>query len=101
MDIVGKIILQEYWESDKAAEKPLRKWITVTQQAIWSCFSDVRRTFNHADYYKKGNKKYVIFNIGGNKYRLITAIRYKRKMVVVVIALTHTEYDKGKWKGKL
>ena len=101
MDIVGKLILQEFWESDKKAKKPLDRWIEVTELAIWNCFGDVRKTFNHADSYKENEKKYVIFNIAGNKYRLITSIKYGRKLVVVAIVMSHEEYDREKWKGKL
>lgn len=100
MNIVGKLILQRFWESNKKAKKPLERWIEVTELAIWSCFSDVRKTFNHADSYKQNGKKYIIFNIAGNNYRLITSIKYGQ-LVVVAIVMTHKEYDLGKWKDKL
>lgn len=93
--------MQQFWQSHKKAEKPLRRWIKVTENTTWNCFNDVRKTFNHADSYKQGGKKYVIFNVGGNKYRLITAIRYGKKLVVVAVALTHGQYDTNRWKAKL
>ncbi len=101
MDIVGKLILQEFGKSDKKAQKPLKRWLKVTELAIWNCFSDVRRTFNHADSYKQNVRKYVIFNIAGNNYRLITSIKYGKKIVIVAIVMTHEEYDREKWKDKL
>lgn len=42
--------------------------------------------------------RYVVFNIGGNKYRLITAVHFNRGKVYVRAVLTHAEYDSGKWK---
>ncbi len=101
MDIVGKLILQEFWGSDKKAKKPLERWIEVTELAIWNSFSDVKKTFNHADSYKQSGHKYVIFNVAGNKYRLITSIKYGKKLVIVAIVMTHKEYDREKWKDKL
>ena len=57
-------------------------------------FSEVRAVFPNAD--KVGNV--TVFNIGGNKARLIAAIHYNRKRVYIRAVLTHQEYDKSKWK---
>ena len=59
-------------------------------------YSELRQVFPSAD--KVG--KLTIFNIGGNKYRLIVAIHYNREIVYIRDILTHNEYDKGKWKDK-
>jgi len=60
----------------------------------FSTFADIRRSFGSAD--KVG--KFTVFDIGGNKYRLIAAIHYNRKKAYIRHVLTHTEYDRGKWK---
>ena len=59
--------------------------------------SSVRKTFNSADSYKE----LVIFNIAGSKYRLITKVEYRLKIVFVGKIMPHAEYSKDKWKGEL
>jgi len=56
-------------------------------------FAELRRVFSSADQVGK----FTIFNIGGNKYRLIAAIHYNRKKVYIRHILTHAEYDLGRW----
>lgn len=57
-------------------------------------FAEIRRSFGTAD--KVG--KFTVFDIGGNKYRLIAAIHCNRKKVYIRHVLAHAEYDRGKWK---
>ncbi len=57
-------------------------------------FADLRNTFGSAD--QVGNL--TVFNIGGNKLRLIAAIHYNRRIIYIRAVLTHQEYDEGKWK---
>ncbi len=64
------------------------------------CFSDInnlRETFASADYVDG----LTVFNIGGNKYRLIVTIHYNRHKVYIRNILTHEEYDRGDWKQKV
>ena len=56
----------------------------------------MRATFNTADMVGR----FVVFNVGGNKYRLITVIHYDRAKVYIRHALTHAEYGEGKWKDE-
>jgi len=63
---------------------------------------DVRKTFPAADAVRVANGRVVtVFNIGGNHYRLITAIKYQWGIVYVLMFLTHAEYDKDLWKQRL
>lgn len=57
-------------------------------------FADIKRLFGSAD--KVG--KFTVFDIGGNKYRLVTAIHYNRKKVYIRHVLTHADYDRENWK---
>jgi len=57
-------------------------------------FIDLKRLFGSADYVKP----YVVFNIGGNKYRLIGLVDYELGMVSIEHVLTHAEYDRGRWR---
>ena len=46
----------------------------------------------------QNTKGVVVFDVGGNKYRLVTTVNYQERIVVIDFALTHPEYDQGKWK---
>jgi mRNA interferase HigB len=71
----------------------------VVKVASWQCFDDVRKTFRGADQIRvKSGRKMVVFNIGGNDYRLIAAIHYDRQKLFALRFMTHAEYDDNKWK---
>jgi mRNA interferase HigB len=84
------------------AERPLAAWVRVTEGATWRHIMDVRRDFPGADAVKVNSGNVcIVFNIGGNKWRLITLIDYTEQIVVVGDVLTHAEYDKEQWKRRL
>jgi len=95
--------LVEFWEKPKyrRAKKPLTKWYAVAEKARWYKFADVRQTDASADSVKTKQSKVVVFNVGGNKYRIITAIHYNNAKVYILRVLDHKEYDKGHWKEEL
>jgi mRNA interferase HigB len=74
---------------------PLRVWLKITKRAKWQSLADTRKDFPHADLVGVC----TVFNIKGNDYRLITKIYYENQKVLVRFVLTHSEYDKGKWKN--
>lgn len=76
-------------------EPALDAWFRITRRALWLSLSDVRETFANAD----GVEKWTIFNIKGNKYRLVTEINYRFHRIYIRQVLTHAEYDRGKWKS--
>jgi mRNA interferase HigB len=91
--------LREFWEQHPDAEKPLRNWFKTARKARWNNLQDVRRTYPHADgLATAGGETITVFNIGGNKYRLMTRIRYDYQLINVRAILTHAEYDRSKWK---
>ena len=96
MHIISKKMLREFWAEHPRAKSPLDAWYQVTKHAEWESFPDVRATFNTAD----AVGRFVVFDIGGNKYRLITVIHYDRGKVYIRHVLTHAEYDEGKWKDE-
>jgi mRNA interferase HigB len=69
-------------------------WHTVVRHAEWETFADVRASYPSADQVGR----FTVFNIGGNKYRLIAVIHFNRAKVYVRHVLTHAEYDRGNWK---
>ena len=93
MRIISKRRLREFWLKNPEAQLPLELWYEVVKGADWSNFADVRNSFRHADVYKDC----VIFDIGGNKYRLTVKVRYRIKRVYVRFVMTHREYDKNRW----
>ncbi|HMC66075.1 MAG TPA: type II toxin-antitoxin system HigB family toxin [Gemmataceae bacterium] len=94
MHVISRKRLRQFWELHPAAEEPLRAWHQAARREIWQNFAEVRVRFPHAD--RVG--RFTVFNIGGNKYRLVTVIHHNRGKVFVRQVLTHKEYDLGKWK---
>ncbi|MEI8374943.1 MAG: type II toxin-antitoxin system HigB family toxin [Planctomycetota bacterium] len=102
MRIIKRLMLAEYWERNPQARVGLLYWHELARKAHWTCIQDVRATFPHADAVMVASgRSVVVFNIAGNKYRLITAIHYNRRLVFTLIVLTHSEYGKGRWKDVL
>ena len=95
MHVISEKKLREFWTEHPDAEEPLRAWHRTAEHAEWEKFSDVRGVYARADQVGK----FTVYNIGGNKYRLITAIHFNRAKVYVRHVLTHSEYDEGKWKS--
>jgi len=91
--------LREFWMWHGDAEGPLRQWYKTALAADWKSLRDVRRTYPHADGVRGDQgDALTVFNVGGNKYRLIARIRYAYQLVNVRYVLTHAEYDEGRWK---
>lgn len=98
MRVISKSRLREFWKrpGHQDVEHPLRAWYThVSHKTVsWRNWGDVRSVFGNVDLV--GNC--VVFNIGGNKYRLIVRILYPSRKVFILKVLTHREYDNGRWK---
>lgn len=90
MRIVSKRTLREFWERYPQAQEPLTAWYKNAKQAAWRNFAEVRADYNSADY----SAPLTIFDIGGNKYRLIVAIHYNTEMIFIRDVFTHAEYDR-------
>lgn len=102
MRIISIRTLREFWQRHPDAQTPLKDWFRATEAAGWRNFMDVRQTFGSADTAKVDSGNTVtIFDIGGNKYRLIAAIHYNAGVLYALMVLTHKEYDTNKWKGQL
>ena len=94
MHIISRKALRQFWEQHSDSKQALVRWFKIVRHADFQDFSELRSTFPSAD--KVG--QWIMFNIGGNKYRLITAIHFNRDKVYIRHVLTHQEYDKGSWK---
>jgi mRNA interferase HigB len=90
MQVVALRTLKLFWARHPQAETPLRTWHSIVSAAEWAGPSDVRTQFSSADFVADNR---VIFNIGGNKFRLIAHVSYEYKAVLVKFIGTHAEYD--------
>ena len=89
MVVIAFSRLRDFWQTYPDAETSLRVWYKATLAADWASFADVRATFQNASLV--GNC--VVFNVAGNKYRLVTRVRYSIRTVFVLRIMTHAEYD--------
>jgi mRNA interferase HigB len=94
MHIISRKALQAFWEQHRDSRAPLIRWYRIVQQTSFASFNDLKRTFPSADLVDD----LVVFNIGGNKYRLIASIHFNRGKVYIRHVLTHQEYDRGQWR---
>jgi mRNA interferase HigB len=72
----------------------LSAWYSVAKKAKWQNLAEVKQVYPSADLVGR----YTVFNIKGNKYRLIARIVYRSQTLFVVAVMTHEEYDLGQWK---
>lgn len=90
MRIISFSAIREYVRKHADVDIALRDWYKKTEKANWSCFADLKQTFNSVDYV--GNDRYV-FNIKGNDYRLVAMVFFATKKVFIRFIGTHREYD--------
>ena len=91
MHVISRRPLREFGEKHPDAKTALNAWFAEASRAEWSSFADIKAAYRSADVIA-GNR--VIFNIGGNKYRLVVKIAYKCRTVFVRFIGTHAEYDR-------
>ena len=90
MRIISKKKIREYCEVNAQADLPLLEWYLKMQVANPCHLNDLKKIFNSVDYVHG----YTIFNIGGNNYRLITAIHYNMQLCFIRTIWTHSDYSK-------
>ena len=93
MRIVSQRKLREFYENAEYADAkvPLERWYHIVSAAHWSGFADMKRDFGTVD--SVGNQHYV-FNIGGNKFRLVVVVKFVMGYVFIRFVGTHKQYDK-------
>lgn len=90
MHIISKKTLKDYWEKEPVVKTALEAWHAEAKNAEWSSPADVKAHYGTASVLKDGR---VVFNICGNKYRLVVWINYHYFTVYVRFVGTHKEYD--------
>jgi mRNA interferase HigB len=91
VQIIARRTLRDFWERHPRAETPLKLWFATVSRASWTSPADVRAQFNSADFV--GDNR-VIFDVGGNKYRVVAHVAYPFGRVLIKFVGTHVEYDK-------
>ena len=91
MVIISKAILTEFGVENSDSVEALNRWYELVKQSNWNNLNDIKKSFNNIDYV--GNDRYV-FNIKGNKYRIVVMIFFNIRTVYVRFIGTHAEYDK-------
>jgi len=93
MRIIAVGTLRDFWlrPGRGDSEQPLRAWVNIVRSAKWSKPTDVKAMFNSADTIGRNR---VVFDIGGNKYRIVAAVHYRGQGVYIRFIGTHAEYDK-------
>ena len=94
MRIISERKLKEFVERSPKATGALSSWATAVEASSWKNPGDLKRTFGTVDFV--GDR--TVFDIGGNKFRLVAYVHYRRQIIYIKHVLTHTEYDKGDWK---
>ncbi len=94
MHVISRKALRQFGEEHPDSENALARWFKIMQRNEFANLNALRATFPTAD--QVGDL--IVFNIGGNKYRLIASIHFNRGKVYIRRVLTHSEYDKGDWK---
>lgn len=94
MRIISKAAIREFTATQPEAVEPLMHWYQIAKLATWNSIGAVRLDFPHAD----AVGIFTVFNIAGNKYRLITVIKYLWQVVYIRAILTHQQYNRGRWK---
>lgn len=91
MRVIAQKMLREFWEKNPQSEQPLKAWYQEAVQCDWTTPQDIKYMYRSADFLKDNR---VVFNICGNKYRLIVKINYDKGIVFTRFVGTHAHYDK-------
>jgi mRNA interferase HigB len=99
MRVISLKVLRDFWGRHPDAESWLRQWYKTAIHADWSSLHEARLDYPRADSVTtRGGETLTVFNVCGNKYRLIVRIRYEYRLVNVRAMLTHKAYGEGKWR---
>ncbi|HMN30359.1 MAG TPA: type II toxin-antitoxin system HigB family toxin [Caldilineaceae bacterium] len=91
MRVIAKSTLRTFWQLHPDAEEALQAWYDDTERAVWRTPSSIRATYASASFLSDNR---IVFNIRGNRYRLIVHIHYKTQIIYIRFVGTHAEYDR-------
>jgi len=91
MRIIARKTLKDFWSAHVDAEQPLKSWFHEAKEADWKSFKDIKERFRSADVLP-GNR--VVFDIKGDRYRLVVKIHYNTGIIFIRFIGTHAGYDR-------
>lgn len=91
MRVIALSTLRAFWENHPDAEVPLRAWYALASRTDWKTPADIKAAYRNASFVANDR---VVFNIKGNDYRLVVAVRYRQGLMFVRFVGTHREYDR-------
>jgi mRNA interferase HigB len=92
MNVIAKRTLKMFWERHAAAKGPIQAWHQVARRAHWRSPAEIKLQFGSTVDFLPDNR--VVFDLAGNRYRLVAKLNYPLKVVFVRFIGTHAEYDK-------
>jgi mRNA interferase HigB len=95
MRIIKRAALVRFWSQHPDAKASLEAWFGVVRKAKWTTPIEMKQVYSNADLVGRR----TVFNIAGNKYRLVARVNYVSQTAFVLHVLTHSAYDKGAWKS--
>ncbi|MDX9975476.1 MAG: type II toxin-antitoxin system HigB family toxin [FCB group bacterium] len=90
MRVIARTALRAFWEREPKAKGALEAWYAEAKAADWGTPAQVKAKYRSASILKNNR---VVFNIGGNSYRLVVAVNYSVRIVYIRFVGTHAEYD--------
>ena len=84
-------MLREFWDKYSDSKEPLKAWYDYAKNADWKEPKNIKTVFKNASFVSNNR---VVFNIKGNKYRLVAAINYRYKIIYIRFVGTHKQYEK-------
>ena len=94
MRIIKRGALEHFWDRHPDSKPSLESWYSVVRAATWKTPVEMKQVYGNADLVGRR----TVFNIAGNKYRLIARVNYRSQRVFALFLLTHAEYERGHWK---
>jgi mRNA interferase HigB len=94
MRIIKRGALEQFWQEHSDSRPDLDSWYEVVRSAAWKTPAEMKQVYPAADLVGRR----TVFNIAGNKYRLVARVNFRTQRVFVLFLLTHAEFDRGSWK---
>jgi mRNA interferase HigB len=89
--VLGEAMIARFARGHSASRKPLQRFLDIARGARWAHFPALKQSFAAADYTPSGM---VVFDVGGNKYRILAIVNFDRQTILIERVLTHQEYNR-------